>query len=403
MVMVAACIIPVAAYPLILAYYHQTGRTKMSAVLAGIASSAFLYGYIADQGNDIYRHIQNLNYYVGIPLYKAFDAAFLKTVYVWDIWQWIIAHLHNDNLMQSSGAFVGYSLIAYIIFDYGKRSESSRKNINITFLIAFLTVSPLSLAIGIRSGNALVFCAFAIYLYFVQNRNYWVTAMLIALSILLHHSMIVVLALWLAYAVFKKKPVIGAILVAVIMLTFTNYEQYISMFMGGGSIFESLGEDLQLSVTTYYRGGRYLGVHHYVTLAVQAALVVLLFVRGGGTEVFTLRRIGADSEQVITTRLRINQFQIVFIAAVFSLLVLLTYNGNRLFLVSLTISFLPFLDTLEEYPFLSKRRFLLVDIMLTGLIMATFLLYCHDMNWGTGSLISLVRSGFFGYLSRWLF
>ena len=94
--------------------------------------------------------------------------------------------------------------------------------------------------------------------------------------------MIVVLALWPAYAVFKKKPVIGAILVAVIMLTFTNYEQYISMFMGGGSIFESLGEDLQLSVTTYYRGGRYLGVHHYVTLAVQAALVVLLFVRGGG-------------------------------------------------------------------------------------------------------------------------
>ena len=44
----------------------------------------------------------------------------------------------------------------------------------------------------------------------------------------------------------------------------------------------------------------------------------------GGTEVFTLRRIGADSEQVITTRLRINQFQIVFIAAVFGLLVLLT-------------------------------------------------------------------------------
>ena len=216
MVMVAVCIIPVAAYPLILAYYHQTGRTKMSAVLAGIASSAFLYGYIADQGNDIYRHIQNLNYYVGIPLYKAFDAAFLKTVYIWDIWQWIIAHLYNDNLMQSSGAFVGYSLIAYMIFDYGKRSESSRKNINITFLIAFLTVSPLSLAIGIRSGNALVFCAFAIYLYFVQNRNYWVTAMLIALSILLHHLMIVVLALWLAYAGFKKKPVIGAILVAVL-------------------------------------------------------------------------------------------------------------------------------------------------------------------------------------------
>ena len=99
----------------------------MSAVLAGIASSAFLYGYIADQGNDIYRHIQNLNYYVSIPFYKAFDAAFLKTVYVWDIWQWIIARLHNDNLMQSSGAFVGYSLIAYMIFDYGKRSGSSRK------------------------------------------------------------------------------------------------------------------------------------------------------------------------------------------------------------------------------------------------------------------------------------
>ena len=125
----------------------------------------------------------------------------------------------------------------------------------------------------------MVFCAIAIYLYFVQNRNYWVTEMLIALSILLHHSMIVVLALWLAYAVFKKKLVIGAILVTVIMLIFTNYEQYISMFMGGGSIFESLGEDLQFSVTTYYRVGRYLGVHYYAALAVQVALVVLLFVR----------------------------------------------------------------------------------------------------------------------------
>ena len=282
MVAVVACIVPIAAYPLLLAYYHQTGRTKSSAILAGLASSAFLYGYIADQGNDIYRHIQNLNYYADIPFHKAFDAAFLKTVYVWDVWQWIIAHLHNGYLMQSSGAFVGYSLIAYMIFDYGKRNKCTRKNINIVFIIAFLTVSPLSLAIGIRSGNALVFCAFAIYLHFVQNRNYWVTAVLIALSIFLHHSMIVPLALWLAFAVFRKKSVIGAILVAVMMFSFTNYEQYISMFMGGGSIFESLGGDLQLSVAAYYRGGRYMGIHYYVTIAVQAVLVVLLFVRGGG-------------------------------------------------------------------------------------------------------------------------
>lgn len=274
-----ACIIPIAAYPLIFAYYHQTGRAKMSAILAGIASSAFLYGYIADQGNDIYRHIQNLKYYVGVPFHKAFNVAPLKTVYVWDIWQWIIAHLNNNNLMQSSGAFIGYSLVAYMIFDYGKRKNSTMKNIKLTFLIAFLTVSPLSLAIGIRSGNALIFCAFAIYLYFVQNKKYVITMLLIALSIFLHHSMIVVFALWLAYTVFKKKPVIGAILVVVILLTFTNYEQYISMFMGGGSIFEALGEDLQLSVTTYYRGGKYLSMHYYVTVAIQATLVILLFLR----------------------------------------------------------------------------------------------------------------------------
>lgn len=401
MVLLLAIICPIVSYPFILRYYHETGDVKISALFAGIASSAFIYGYESDQGNDIVRHMSNLQYYKNLSLMDSIGAGFLPMTYVWDIWQWFIAQLNNEFLMQASGAFVGYSLIAYMIFDYGKLYKHTWRAISTTFIISFLAVSPLSLAIGVRSGNALVFCAFAMYFYFVHGKNWLFTLVLIAMSVFLHHSMVVVLALWFGFIFIRKHPIYGSIFTILILLSFTNYESYISMFMGEQSIFANMGASLQKSAAAY-TGERLSSLHHIVYVVLQTSMVVLLFVRGGGRELF----ITHNSSEIFrkhTTYYHINQFQLYYIVSVFCFLFLLAFNGNRFFLISLVLSFLPFLTTLDINVFLGRNRFWFLDFLMVVILAGTDLLVCYDLNAGTGSLASFFKSGFFGYLSRFLF
>ena len=393
--LIMSCVCPILALPFIIQEYRKNGHVKYCAFLFGLAMSAALYGYIADQGNDIYRHIFNLRYYTGKSLFQIFDAGPLNAVYVWDIWQWIVALFHNDYLLQSSGAFVGYSLVAYMIFDYAHWQNMESSQWKPSVLLSLLTVSPLSLAIGIRSGNAFIICAVAIYLFFYHRTNYFVSLLLIFCTIFLHHSTLVILAIWLLYPLFKKKPLIGAMAIVVVLFTYTNYESYISYFMGGGSIFESMGTDLQQSVATY-TGSRRTSFHSIVTVAIQTLLVSLLFVRGNGLEQISIIR-HRDHED---TSRNINEFQIVLLITTYSLIALLSYNGNRYFLIGLVLSFLPIMNRFAEYPFLRVKRYFLIDTAIFGLAIATFYIFMHDMNWGTGSLWSLVISLFTGFFSR---
>ncbi len=390
-----SCICPILALPFIVQEYRKKGQVKFCAFLFGLAMSAALYGYIADQGNDIYRHIFNLRYYTGKSLFQIFDAGPLNAVYVWDIWQWLIAALHNEYLLQSSGAFVGYSLVAYMIFDYAHLQELQAGQWKPSVLLTLLTVSPLTLAIGIRSGNAFIICAVAIYLYFNHNANYFSTLAVILCTIFLHHATLVILAIWLMYPLFKRRPLIGAIAIVAVLFTYTNYEAYISYFMGGGSIFESMGTDLQQSVATY-TGNRLNSFHNTVTVVTQTLLVTLLFVRGNGLKQLSLLKI-RDEEDASRN---INEFQIVLLITTYSLIALLSFNGNRYFLIGLVLSFLPIMDQFVEYPFMRVKRYFLIDIAILGLALASFYILLHDMNWGTGSLWSFVISLFSGFFSR---
>ena len=56
-----SCICPILALPFIVQEYRKKGQVKFCSFLFGLAMSATLYGYVADQGNDIYRHIINLS------------------------------------------------------------------------------------------------------------------------------------------------------------------------------------------------------------------------------------------------------------------------------------------------------------------------------------------------------
>lgn len=338
---IMSCICPIFALPFIVQEYRKHGQVKFCAFLFGLAMSAALYGYVADQGNDIYRHIFNLRYYTGKSLFQIFDAGPLNAVYVWDIWQWIIAAFHNEYLLQSSGAFLGYSLVAYMIFDYAKLQEFEPRQWRPSIILALLTVSPLTLAIGIRSGNAFIICALAIYQYYNHRTNYFLSLFIIFCTIFLHHAALIILAIWLLFPLFRKRPLIGAIAIVAVLFTYTNYESYISFFMGGGSIFESMGSDLQQSIATY-TGSKLNSFHNTVTVAIQTMLVTLLFIRGGGLKQVSLLR-HRDENGILSGS--INEFQIVLLITTYSLIALLSFNGNRYFVIALVLSFLPIGNT----------------------------------------------------------
>lgn len=123
-----AMTVPVLGFVLTLAYFNQYKRALASALLCGLAFSAAIYGYIPDDGNDIFRHMANLSFYEGIPLWGAFDImktdiSHISAVYIWDVWLWIIAQFDNPILLQSSGALVGYCIISYLIFFRLKRMD----------------------------------------------------------------------------------------------------------------------------------------------------------------------------------------------------------------------------------------------------------------------------------------
>ena len=185
-----AMTVPVLGFVLTLAYFNQYKRALASALLCGLAFSAAIYGYIPDDGNDIFRHMANLSFYEGIPLWDAFDllktsTSHISTVYTWDLWLWIISSFHNEYLLQSSGAFVGYSLISYMVFSQAKHNNLLMKEWLPFYGMAILSFPILEVAIGIRSANAFIICALACYLYYYQNRNKVIVCLLLLISLFL--------------------------------------------------------------------------------------------------------------------------------------------------------------------------------------------------------------------------
>ena len=388
-------ICPFLAIPMIMYYFAKNKSAIICSFLFGLAASAALYGYVADARNDIYRHISNLRYYVNLPLWEAFDAGPLKFVYVWDLWQWIISKLNNVFLMQASAAFVGYTIISYMIFDYAKLKKLSMSSMIIGLAGICMILSPLGIAVGIRNGNAFAICALAFYLYFERNGSYLRSLLIIALAVLLHHSIVILLVIWALYPLFRKKPVIGMTLMLVAMFTFTNYESYISVLMNGGSTYESLGYEFQKSVRAY-TGFSVNNFHNSFTVLLQTVIALLLFLRCDGQKVFsvfTRKKNKRNNRSII-------ELIAIILAATIAMTMLLSYNGNRYFGIIYMMSIIPFMKKIEEKRFLRIKRLFLVDALLFITAAGELLLNLHNMNWGTGSLGSFVLSIFTGYLSR---
>lgn len=398
-ILIIAMVMPIAGLFLSFVYFSSYKRPVLAAILCGIAFSAALYGYVPDSGNDIYRHMEKAVLYSDVPFYNAFDLlqddiAHISSTYSWDLWLWIISSFHNEYLLQSSGAFVGYSLISYMVFSQAKHNNLLMKEWLPFYGMAILSFPILEVAIGIRSANAFIICALTCYLYYYQNRNKVIVCLLLIISLFLHHGAIVPISALLFLPLLNQSPKTIIFFLAFIFLGLYKYQEAILIFMGsdysgGGIVSNSL-----YTASVYSQSDFNDSFHAVVTLMWRfgSSIILTYIVK---KENLRLRR--SDMKSIND---KIINFSVLISIISFGLMFIIGNNGlrylgiaNLLCCICLETESSSQREREQKLPTVSKI-FLLVGYL------GCCALYLYDMAWGSGSIKSLVLSAITGYLSR---
>lgn len=398
-----AMTVPVLGFVLTLAYFNQYKRALASALLCGLAFSAAIYGYIPDDGNDIFRHMANLSFYEGIPLWDAFDllktsTSHISTVYTWDLWLWIVAQFDNPILLQSSGALVGYCIISYLIFFQAKKNGLSMGQWLPVYFIALVCFPPLEIAIGIRSACAFLLCILAIYSYYTKKIKKVTVAFLMGIAVFLHHAALIFLILWGMSPLFFKHKKIVMVCVVLCMIAFNDFQSYLSFFYGGTTVFSNLLGNTMYSAAAYSEEGFNDSFHALVSLVLRWGFsgFLLLIIRRGLDQQGKINNQETESYQLLN-------FALLLFVVASTLLVIIGNNGLRYLGAVDILCCLSLMDVLAinniSMWFKNGKLGLWQLSLLIGAVMQGSL-YLYDMSWGTASLSSFFSSSLLGYFSK---
>ena len=398
-----AMTVPVLGFVLTLAYFNQYKRALASALLCGLAFSAAIYGYIPDDGNDIFRHMENLPFYEGIPLWGAFDImktdiSHISAVYIWDVWLWIIAQFDNPILLQSSGALVGYCIISYLIFSQAKKNRLSMGQWLPVYFIALVCFPPLEIAIGIRSACAFLLCILAIYSYYTKQIKKVTATFLMGIAVFLHHAALIFLILWGVSPLFFRHKKIVMVCVVLCMIVFDNFQSYLSFFSGGTTVFSDLLGNTMYSAAAYSEAGFNDSFHALVSLVLRWGYsgFLLIIIRRGFNRQEKIKSQEKASYQLLNLAL------VIFVVAS-TLLVIIGNNGLRYLGAVDILCCLSLMDILGinniSMWFKNGKLGLWKLFLLMGAVMQGSL-YLYDMSWGTASLPSFFISSLLGYWSK---
>jgi len=385
--MTIGIICPILGIFLSILYFSTYRRPFASALLCGISFSAFFYGYIADVQNDIYRHMGNLKYYQNIKIWQCFNAVKgmrKASIYVWDIWCWIIAQFNNPYLMQSSGALLGYTIITFIVFDYAKKNNSSMKEWLPILLMLYCVISPAGIVIGIRNSNALLLCALSAYFYYIKKLKNIYCISIIIIAVFIHHSVALIFLLWLLEPLYRRKKKTVLIFIGLFLFLFNNYGSYFTALSSKQFVLSDLVTDLAYSANNYQNYYHLWSFSNIIHVIVGLVFTILLLF---------LTHKNENCEELWNFCLLI-----FFISSI--LTILLGVNGTRYLMLAEILLSIILLDAQENSFFLKKNNFLTYTIPMTGIVLIIFYLNTRDLAWGTASFESLLYSGIVGYFSR---
>lgn len=376
-------------------YYLKRRVPWRAAILIGLAYGAIFYNYLPDSGNDSWRHMALLENYRGIPIWQCLDAGHYSQLYVWDLWNWVIAQLHLPFLLQASGACLGFTMVAYLVFDYCKTSSASARTVVSALALTLMSTNPMGFAIGIRSSCAYMICILAIYQSEIHHLHKAKALLLMASGILIHHSAALIAFVWLFLPLVKKKPIVTTVCIACMILGITSVLNAISAIFPEGNIISGILQDASYSISVYQQESDYnvmmsTSLKSYVELGCSLLYIAGLIFRGN--------QLFAEKAQVCQMK---NAASLYLVVALLMMSVL-TLNGSRYFMIPEMLAVIPLIASFQERPFgvVNRRDVLQIgtEVCVLGGSMLHLMLNLYSMSWGDASFGSLFGGALSGVL-----
>lgn len=392
-------IFPLAGFCLAILYFNQYKRPFVSALLCGVAFSAGIYGYSADLGNDIYRHMQNAMLYSSVPFYEAFDllktrGGNISTVFTWDIWLWFISKFDIEYLLQSSGAFIGYTLISYMVFSVAKMEDLLMRRWLPFYGMAILSFPILEITIGIRSANAFIMCALAYYLYCFKHKNRFIVCLILGVSVFLHHGAIIPIVTWMFLPVFSKYKKLTTFFLVLFFMGLYKYKDYMILLMGDSSSTNGLISNSIYTASSYSQVSFSLSFHSIVTTFWRLFYSFLLII--------ITKKIFDTSQNFKQgpIKAKVLNFPIALLLLSFGLMFIFGNTGLRFIGIVTLLCSIIMESQRKNFRENNRNIVMFSKVLLIVGNLGCCALYLYDMGWGTGSLKSFILSIFTGYLSR---
>lgn len=399
LIAVVSMVFPLAGFCLTILYFNQYKRPLLSALLYGIVFSAAIYGFSADLGDDIYRHMQNAMLYNFVPLYDAFDllkyeGQNISAVYSWDMWLWIVSKFDNTYLLQSSGAFVGYTLISYMVLSQAKQNHLLMKEWLPFYGMAILSFPILEITGGIRSANAFILCTLAYYLYYFKKTNKFVVCIFLIVALFLHHGAIIPVCAWFLLPLLNRYKKTTIFLIVFLFFGLYKYQESILFFVGDNSARSGLISNSLYSASTYSQSDFNNSVHAIVTMVWRFGLAIIL------TIITKRRSLYLKCSVKDGTYNKALAFSMMILIISLGLTFIIGNNGLRYIGIVNLLCYIILERECDNHREKEQECITLSKLLLLIGNIGCSALYLYDMGWGSGSLKSLVLSTLTGYLSR---
>lgn len=395
-----AFVLPLGTLAVFLLTFDVRRYPVQSAILVGLCFAVAFYGLRLDASNDIARHMSLLSSYARVDFLHCFGAGHYDFLFVWDMWCWFIAKTGDSYLLQASAAFLGYSLIAYIPFDYASRKRASRGIAVAGLAVALATVSFMEVAIGIRSANALLICANAAYGVYVCGKGPFRFVMLALVAVMIHPVALLAIAVILVAKPVAANPKSGLLAVFIVGLAFAAIGAYLlPTLQGGSNSVASYLADAVEAFLGYSEGDEWTAAHsaslntrvNYLFTFLWLALLVV--------EVAVCARVGRMSHESLPLMHTVVLVSAVAIAA-FS--ILLESNGSRLSAFAFCLGAIPVVDRATIMPTSSSKPMFVLSCAAFLVAAGLCALHAYSVYYGIVTPKTFIASVLLGFPGMYL-
>lgn len=319
-----AFISPFICFLMLVGIKEKREHPVFKAIAIGLCAGVAFYGMRCDATTDIARHIALLPLYQ-TSFFDCFGAGHYNGLFVWDIWNWNIAKIGDPYLLQSSAAFVGYAIVAYIAIDYFSGRRDGQKLALIAMVFAFCAIPILPLVAGIRSSVSVLLCALFFYLYCKKGIPLYCTILGMVAGVMIHQVALFPLAIMLFAIAFRKRPYPALIACFLAFAAIAFIGEFLLPYLSGGGPIADFIQKAVESLLSYEVGNEWTAanagsLNGIVTRFFSVMLTLFLIV-------VSLARIRADRKDEVSYS--ISFYVALLSVASLALVFVLPVNGER--------------------------------------------------------------------------